>query len=135
LITFQSPFAGILAVEGLKAALRAGLKCRLHGRTEPAAQSPHNFAASNKMIINISYDSSVASAPAAFKAAINYVVNYFDTLFTNPVTININVGWGEVNGQTLGSGALGESSSNLASTGGTSASVVAPQTYHKLSAW
>jgi hypothetical protein len=67
------------------------------------------------MIINISYDSSVASAPAAFKTAINYVINYFDTLFINPVTININVGWGEVNGQPL-SGALGQSFSNLAST-------------------
>jgi hypothetical protein len=67
------------------------------------------------MIINISYDSSVASAPTAFKAAINYVVNYFDTLFINPVTININVGWGEVNGQPL-SGALGQSFANLAPT-------------------
>ena len=54
-------------------------------------------------------NSSVASAPASFVAAINYVVNYYDTLFTNNVTINLNVGYGEVAGQTMGAGALGES--------------------------
>ena len=54
-------------------------------------------------------NSSVANAPAGFVAAVNYVVNYYDTLFTNNVTINLNVGYGEVAGQTLASGALGES--------------------------
>ena len=29
--------------------------------------------------------------------------------FSNPVTVNVGVGWGEVNGSALGSGALGES--------------------------
>jgi hypothetical protein len=61
------------------------------------------------MQINVSFDSSVANAPAGFVAAVNYVVNYYDTLFTNNVTINLDVGYGEVAGQTLGSGALGES--------------------------
>jgi hypothetical protein len=84
-ITFQSPFEEILAALRPKGCHEAGLDCSLHGRTEPAARSHHNFVSSNKMIINISYDSSVASAPTAFKAA--------------------------------------------------SASVVAPRTYHKLSAW
>ena len=44
-----------------------------------------------------------------FVAAINYVVNYYDTLFTNNVTINIDVGYGEIDGQALGSDDLGES--------------------------
>ena len=61
------------------------------------------------MQINVSFNSSVANAPAAFIAAVNYVVNYYDTLFTNNVTINLNVGYGEVAGQTLASNALGES--------------------------
>ena len=61
------------------------------------------------MQINVSFDSSVTNAPTGFVAAVNYVVNYYDTLFTNNVTINLNVGYGEVAGQTLASGALGES--------------------------
>jgi hypothetical protein len=58
---------------------------------------------------NITYDSSVGSAPAAFKAAINYVVNLFEDIFTNPITINLDVGFGEVDGFSLGSNALGAS--------------------------
>lgn len=61
------------------------------------------------MQIDVSYDSSVSNAPAGFVAAVNYVVNTFDGLFTNNVTINIDVGYGEINGQALAAGALGES--------------------------
>jgi VCBS repeat-containing protein len=61
------------------------------------------------MQVNVTYDQSVGSLPAGFVAAVNYVVNYFDTTFTNPVTVNIDLGYGEVAGQSLGSGALGES--------------------------
>jgi hypothetical protein len=35
------------------------------------------------MRINISYDSSVASAPAGFKAAVEYAVSVPDAAFTN----------------------------------------------------
>ena len=61
------------------------------------------------MQINVTFDSSVANAPTGFVAAINYVVSYYDSLFTNNVTIDLNVGYGEVAGQTLASNALGES--------------------------
>ena len=61
------------------------------------------------MNINLIYDSSTTNAPAGFAAAMNYVVNFFDTVFTNPVTINIAVGWGEIAGQPLSCGAPGES--------------------------
>jgi hypothetical protein len=61
------------------------------------------------MIINVTYDSSVSSAPAGFTSTVNAVVQYFQTQFTDPITINIDVGYGEVGGQSLGSGALGES--------------------------
>ncbi|MGO8912843.1 MAG: NF038122 family metalloprotease, partial [Bradyrhizobium sp.] len=61
------------------------------------------------MQINVTFDSSVANAPTGFVAAINYVVSYYDSLFTNNVTINLDVGYGEVAGQTLASNALGES--------------------------
>lgn len=62
--------------------------------------------------INVTYDSSVSSAPVGFTNAINYVAQTFDSYFTNPIDVNINVGWGEVAGQSLSSNAVGESISN-----------------------
>src|SRR6516165_8481744 len=61
------------------------------------------------MRINITFDQSVGSLPSRFVTAVDYVVNYFDSMFTNPVAINIDVGYGEIAGQPLGEGALGES--------------------------
>jgi 20S proteasome alpha/beta subunit len=59
--------------------------------------------------INVIYDSSVNSAPSAFKTTITAVVNFLDAQFTNPITINIDVGYGEIAGQSMANGALGES--------------------------
>ena len=69
------------------------------------------------MQINVTWDTSVLQASVAteIETAVDYVVNLFDSYFTNPITINIDVGWGEVDGQALGAGALGESISNVAS--------------------
>src|SRR6266852_6289548 len=48
------------------------------------------------MQINVTYDSNtLASAPSAFFATVNFVVNLFDTTFTNTATINIEVGYGK----------------------------------------
>ena len=63
------------------------------------------------MQINVTYDQSISSLPTGFVTAVNYVVNYFDGLFTNNCTINIDVGYGECAGSSWG-GALGESSAN-----------------------
>jgi hypothetical protein len=64
--------------------------------------------------INISYDSSVVSAPTGFITAISYVVNFLETIISNPVTLNIDVGFGEINGQSISPDALGESMTNAA---------------------
>jgi hypothetical protein len=63
---------------------------------------PGNFGVSVAMQINITYDQSQSSLPAGFVTAINYVVALYDAMFTNNVTVNIDVGYGEVNGQSLG---------------------------------
>jgi hypothetical protein len=68
-----------------------------------------NGGASSGLIINVTYDTSVSSAPAGFTADVTSVVQYFESHFNNPVTINIHVGYGEVGGTSLGSGALGSS--------------------------
>ena len=62
--------------------------------------------------LNVTFDQSVNSAPSGFVSAVNYVVSYFDSLFTTTATININVGYGEVNGTAMPGGYLGESETN-----------------------
>src|ERR1700745_925936 len=61
------------------------------------------------MNINLTFDSSTNGAPSAFFSAMNAVAQYLDGIFLNPITINITVGYGKINGQSLVSGALGES--------------------------
>ncbi len=58
---------------------------------------------------NVTYDSSVNNAPAGFTTAFQDAINYYDSTFTNPITIDLSVGWGEVGGSSLSSNALGES--------------------------
>ena len=60
-------------------------------------------------VINVTWDASVASAPAGFEAGVLSAVQYLESQFSDPITINIGVGYGEVNGTALGSGALGQS--------------------------
>ena len=61
------------------------------------------------MQIDITYDSSVSDAPAGFETGVMAAVQYLESEFTNPVTINIDVGYGEIDGQALDPGDLGES--------------------------
>ena len=65
------------------------------------------------MNLNLVYDSSVSSAPAGFTTALNALVSFFQSTFQDPVTVNIQVGYGEIAGQALEAGALGESSANF----------------------
>jgi len=41
--------------------------------------------------LNVVYDASVNSAPAQFKTAVAAVVQYFESIFTDPITITIDV--------------------------------------------
>jgi hypothetical protein len=59
-------------------------------------------------VINLIWDASVANAPAGFVAAVEDAAAYFDALITSPITVNIDVGYGEYDGITMPSGALGE---------------------------
>lgn len=65
------------------------------------------------MNIILNWDSSVATAPAGFKTALQGVANLFNALFTNVVTVVIDVGYGEVNGTSIPATALGESESTV----------------------
>ena len=54
------------------------------------------------LVINVSYDASCNNAPAGFKTAVAAVVSYYESQFTNPITISIDVGYGEVDGESVG---------------------------------
>ena len=65
------------------------------------------------MKLNITYDSNtLSSAPAAFFSDVNYVATLFDSTFTNNVTVNIEVGYGDFPADNSVVPALGESEQN-----------------------
>src|SRR5271156_182657 len=61
------------------------------------------------MNLNVTFDQSVSSLPTAFVSAVDYVVNLYDQLFANPVTVNIHVGYGEIDGGPIPAGDLSAS--------------------------
>jgi hypothetical protein len=68
------------------------------------------------MDINVTFDSSAITAPAGFETDVEAVAKFYDSQFSNPITINIDVGWGEIDGQALSADDLGESESNYTTT-------------------
>jgi len=54
-----------------------------------------NFPA-EALVFDVTYDASVASAPAGFVPAFNDAINFYQTTFTDPISITINVGWGVI---------------------------------------
>ena len=68
------------------------------------------------MNINLIFDQADGALPAGFKNAVNAVAQFFNNTFSDPITLNINVGFGEVNGHALSSGAIGQSSFSLIGT-------------------
>jgi hypothetical protein len=89
----------------------------------PSAAGPIvTSAARTGLVIDVTYDSSVTDLDTVGNAAYDptlyndYVsaaqaaVQFYEDTFTNPVTLNINFGWGEVGGSTIAAGDLAESS-------------------------
>jgi len=82
------------------------------GGTAPA---PYTTNSGTGVTIHVTYDSSVANAPAGFTLDVQKVADFYASHLTDstPITINIDVGYGEVDGTRLGFGVLGESATNL----------------------
>lgn len=75
------------------------------GTTSAATPAATLTGTSGGFQINLVWDSSVANAPAGFMNAIIAAANVIDAAISNPITINIAVGWGEIGGSTIvGSG-------------------------------
>jgi len=85
------------------------------GSTTPAAYTTNSGTGVD---IHVTYDSSVSNAPTGFTSVVQKVADFFASSFQDPIsgqhiTINIDVGYGEVDGMRMGPGALGESVTNL----------------------
>ena len=61
------------------------------------------------LTFHLSYDSSVPVRAAGFLPAFNDALTFYETTYTDPITINLQVGWGTINNQSLSPGAVGES--------------------------
>jgi hypothetical protein len=61
------------------------------------------------MLINVIYDQNPNTLPVGFTTVVAAAVQFFETEFTNPITINLHVGYGEVQGLPLSPGNLGSS--------------------------
>ncbi|MBS0638719.1 MAG: NF038122 family metalloprotease, partial [Proteobacteria bacterium] len=66
-------------------------------------------------VINISWDSSVGSAPSGFKDAVLKAASYLESQFVDPITINISVGYGNVGPYAMSGSMLGGATSYLKS--------------------
>jgi hypothetical protein len=73
--------------------------------------TPTLVGAAGGLQFDLIWDPSVAKAPAGFESAIIAAAQYYSTLFSNHEVLNIAVGYGEIAGSKMGSGALGESES------------------------
>jgi hypothetical protein len=70
----------------------AGLALALGAMASPLAQA---------LTFDVTYDASVSGAPSGFTTAFQDALSFYENTFSNPISINIDVGWGVVGGQSL----------------------------------
>jgi hypothetical protein len=63
-------------------------------------------------IFNLIWDESVDLAPAGFREAVQYAAHLFDSLITSPITVNVEIGYGEVRDVAMQAGNIGETQIN-----------------------
>ena len=91
----------------------SGSSARAGGVGKGGTTAVTSTASASSFVINISWDASVANAPSAFVSAVLAAAQFLESQFTDPVTMNISVGYGEVDGYTLGGNTLGANLSYL----------------------
>jgi hypothetical protein len=84
--------------------------------TTPSAGPVVSASRAAGLVIDVTYDNSVASLAttdpatfAAYEAAVQTAVQYYESVITNPITVTIAFGWGETMGTPIIAGAVGES--------------------------
>ncbi|HME20230.1 MAG TPA: NF038122 family metalloprotease [Acetobacteraceae bacterium] len=76
---------------------------------------PTASASISPFVIKIIWDPACVPRRPGFVAGVQAAVQYLETQFVDPVTINLHVGYGEVNGTTFSGGTLGASWTYLTS--------------------
>jgi hypothetical protein len=77
---------------------------------DPSRPADASITITGGLRFNVTYDDSVEGAPPGFVDALNEAINFYQTMFSDPITINLQVGWGEIQGRPLSAGTLGQSS-------------------------
>jgi hypothetical protein len=92
---------------------------RTSGPQTTTAANPTLSASSTPFTIQINWDSSVTSLKGTtktnFENGVLAAVNTLEATFTDPITIHLNVGYGEFGGLSLPRGAIGASNSRVMS--------------------
>ena len=108
----------ILSAEGQVSPIQSATGASAAAGTVTAATiapPPTIVGASGGLQINLIWDASVGaligSALTSFETAVITAAQFYTTMYSSPEMINIQVGFGEVAGQTLPSGALAASES------------------------
>jgi hypothetical protein len=65
---------------------------------------------SRALTFNLTYDASTVGAPAGFFTAFQAAIDFYQSAYSDPITINLQVGWGQINGHSLNPGNIGQSS-------------------------
>jgi len=94
---------------------------RTSGGGEIGSQTFVSSGSNLELVVN--FDASTANAPQAFDNAVAVVAQDFVNQFTTPtpVTVTIDVGYGEVGGSKVSAGALGESEADYQTVPGSTA--------------
>jgi len=101
---------------GTIASLAGGGRGNATGASSTPGSSPAPTVVTTQgsgLVINLSWDSSVSSAPAGFTSDMIAAARFLESQISTAVTVNLEVGYNEVAGSTLQSGALGESETNI----------------------
>ncbi len=68
-----------------------------------------NVRLAHALTFHLTYDSSACGALAAFFSAFDSAIQFYQSTYNDPITINLQVGWGTVKNQNMSPGAFGQS--------------------------
>ena len=81
---------------------------------QPQAPEPVLEVKAKPPVFNLIWDESVDLAPVGFREAVQYAAQFFDNLITSPITVNVEIGYGEVRDVAMQAGNIGEAHINTA---------------------
>lgn len=95
--------------------IRAGIPLRARATVWVMAVGAVLAAPAQAMVVNPVYNSSITSQAdaATIEAAFGTAASVYASAFSDPVTVNVGVSWGSVDGMTLPASAIGSSVDNL----------------------